>query len=122
MEPDDNFFRKLQEGYRMDKPKYATNPIEQVMQRCWNADPGNRPSFGELEEDLGDQLEASVKRHYIELNNPFIQSNDVNISTDYLSMMSPAHYVNVGKPSPETSRTYVNIPTNNQDDNRQVIN
>ena len=120
MEADEHFFRKLQDGYRMEKPKYATKLVYEEMQKCWMTEPTQRPSFCDLEVTLGEQLEASVRRHYIELNDPYVQSNTnrITIAPDYLSMVAPVDYANVG--SNPTSH-YVNVPTNQIEDDKLVL-
>lgn len=129
MDADEHFFLKLQEGYRMEKPKYAPKKLYEVMVECWARDPLSRPDFAALSETLGAQLESSVRRHYIDLNDSYVQANRAGAdgATDYLAMMSPVDYVNVGgaagHPSPMPPRHsattgYVNIPTNVQDSDR----
>ena len=63
--------RELQSGFRMDKPQYATNDINQLMINCWKADPNERLTFQQLQEILGIQLEASLiaDGHYMEITN-----------------------------------------------------
>lgn len=114
MEADEHFFLKLQQGYRMDKPKYAPQKIYDIMVDCWLHDPPSRPNFTSLSENLGSQLETSVRRHYIDLNDAYIESNNAKQSPDYLSMMCPVNYVNVaGQSSPMPPRpTYENLPSN----------
>ena len=68
---------RLLNGYRMGKPQYATNEIDQLMADCWNAEPSLRPSFRELEEMLSSQLEASVPEDFLSLDD-----DDVFIPTD----------------------------------------
>lgn len=122
MEANEDFFMKLGQGYRMDMPKYSTKRVYEVMQQCWAQNPVDRPSFDSLSEMLGSLLEISVRRHYMDLNEAYIQSNTQrhnNVdSPDYLSMMSPVDYVNVGsRPSPMPNRqTYVNIPNSGAED------
>lgn len=112
MEADEQFFIRLRQGYRMDKPKYAPNKIYQFMKDCWLHDPTERPDFTTLSDALGEQLDASVRRHYIDLNDAYIESNNAKESTDYLSMMNPVNYVNVGSgPSPMPGRQYANLPS-----------
>ncbi|XP_046651440.1 vascular endothelial growth factor receptor kdr-like isoform X2 [Daphnia pulicaria] len=114
MEADEQFFIRLQEGYRMDKPKYSPNKIHQFMKDCWEHDPTKRPDFLTLSEALGEQLDVSVRRHYIDLNDAYVESNNAKQSqTDYLSMMCPVNYVNIGSgASPMPLRpTYANIPS-----------
>ena len=120
MDADEQFFIRLQEGYRMEKPKYAPRQLYEVMKSCWDRDPVSRPDFTALSETLGSQLEASVRRHYMDLNDAYIDSHQTNgLATDYLAMMSSPDYVNVGggsRPSPMPNRrslsspSYVNMP------------
>jgi len=104
-------FHKLQDGYRMERAKYATNLADEVMRMCWHSDPIQRPSFDQLDEMLGSQLETSLRRQYIDLNDPYVQSN-VDRTEDYLSMMADIGYANVtGRPPSLQLNNYVNIPS-----------
>ena len=58
----------LKNGYRMDKPEYATNEVGRIMAECWNADPNQRPTFRQLEETLGRQVDPSVFTKLNQLN------------------------------------------------------
>ena len=49
IEPDEHFFRKLLDGYRMEVPAGAPGPVGVLMNRCWNADAKHRPTFAQLE-------------------------------------------------------------------------
>jgi len=63
----------LQNGYRMEKPKMASNEICRLMMHCWKAEPNDRPTFLQLEENLTKHLEASVCHHYVQISStPFI--------------------------------------------------
>jgi hypothetical protein len=42
-ELDEILFHKLQEGYRMEKPNFATNRIYDIMTDCWEKEPTARP-------------------------------------------------------------------------------
>ena len=114
MEADEYFFAKLKQGYRMDKPKYAPSVLYEVMHECWHYDPLGRPSFTELADKLGMLLEAAVRRLYVELNEEHNESNR-NAGSDYLGMMAPVDYVNVGSKTPNIERRdYVNVPQNDE--------
>lgn len=125
MDADEQFFIKLQDGYRMDRPKYAPKKVYEVMMECWARDPLVRPDFAALSEMLGNQLESSVRRHYMDLNDSYVQSHQIanGQGPDYLDMVSPPDYVNVGgRPSPRPPRhssspsAYVNVPNNGIED------
>ncbi|KAJ4451405.1 hypothetical protein ANN_02867 [Periplaneta americana] len=79
----------------------------QVMLQCWDASPGNRPSFTELVEQLGAMLDDNMRRHYEEMNNPYIDMNERNSHSDYLSMMSAPNYSNMVAPA-GSRHDYVN--------------
>lgn len=87
---DEEFYLKLSNGYRMEKPKYCPGFIfKEIMSRCWVKDPSERPEFGQLSTKLGDLLEASVRQHYVDLNDPYTEMNQVLFSNhDYLNMKS----------------------------------
>ncbi|XP_046599394.1 platelet-derived growth factor receptor alpha-like isoform X2 [Neodiprion lecontei] len=84
-------YDKLIEGYRMEKPEYATEEIYDIMLKCWNEKPTLRPTFSDLVEKFGSLLNEEVKTHYFRLNTV---DADFNIETfrdgriDYLTMMS----------------------------------
>lgn len=61
MEANQNLYYKLRDGYRMEKPPYATQDIYDVMLNCWNAKPESRPLFSELETRIGSMLHENVK-------------------------------------------------------------
>ena len=58
----------LQNGYRMEKPQFASNEIGRLMTQCWKDEPKERLKFHQLEEDLTKHLEASVYHHYLQMN------------------------------------------------------
>jgi FMS-like tyrosine kinase 1 len=43
MEPTVELYKKLLEGYRMEKPEFATDEIYKTMLDCWNKEPKTRP-------------------------------------------------------------------------------
>lgn len=60
------------------------------MLSCWCANPESRPLFDSLEKSIGKLLENGVAEHYIDLNEPYLQSNisTTNQETDYLALMA----------------------------------
>ncbi|XP_078379902.1 tyrosine kinase receptor Cad96Ca-like isoform X1 [Oculina patagonica] len=46
--------RKLQEGFRMPKPKHVDSKIYQIMLKCWEENPNDRPSFAKLKDTMTD--------------------------------------------------------------------
>lgn len=61
MEANEKLFYKIRDGYRMEKPAYATTDIYYIMLSCWKKKPDTRPLFNELEKLLGGFLNDSVK-------------------------------------------------------------
>ncbi|XP_022807724.1 tyrosine kinase receptor Cad96Ca-like [Stylophora pistillata] len=51
----------LEEGYRMPKPQHVENELYQIMMRCWQNDPDERPAFTELKIQLK-EMETLHKR------------------------------------------------------------
>ncbi len=61
MEANENLYFKLRDGYRMEKPQFATQEIYDIMLNCWHAKPETRPLFKELEKRLGAMMQDGVK-------------------------------------------------------------
>ncbi|KAG7204953.1 hypothetical protein KM043_005341 [Ampulex compressa] len=102
-------YQKLIEGYRMEQPEYATADVYNIMLQCWKAKPTLRPSFTELVESIGDQLEESVRAHYVSLNTPYMDMNTMILESgknDYLTMMSAPDHAALSSPTHD----YVNSP------------
>ncbi|KAL9964762.1 hypothetical protein ACROYT_G028444 [Oculina patagonica] len=57
---------KLQEGFRMPKPKHVDSKIYQTMLKCWEQNPSDRPTFPKLKETMKD-MERNHKT-YINLD------------------------------------------------------
>ncbi|KAK9883627.1 hypothetical protein WA026_001798 [Henosepilachna vigintioctopunctata] len=116
MEADEKLFVKLENGYRMEAPKYSNTAIYKIMLDCWSANPLNRPTFSELSERLGLLLEDSVRTHYIKLNDPYLMMNAQRIKdkeNDYLTMMTPPSFQQLSLPQNNdgllTPSGYVNM-------------
>lgn len=45
------------------------------MKDCWNGEPGLRPSFADLAEKMGEELQEGEKEHYLLLNKPYDEVN-----------------------------------------------
>lgn len=54
-------FENLMEGYRMEKPDYSNDEVYRIMRKCWEDDPSDRPTFGELAEIFQNLLHETVK-------------------------------------------------------------
>lgn len=72
-----------------------------MMLDCWQAKPLERPSFEKLSERIGLLLEDSVRKHYIDLNDPYLVMNTQRLEggeSDYLAMLSPPNFENLSSP------------------------
>ncbi|XP_067903456.1 vascular endothelial growth factor receptor kdr-like [Heterodontus francisci] len=82
---DEEFCHRLKEGTRMKPPEYSTPEVYQTMLDCWLGEPGERPTFSELVEQLGDLLQANVQqdgKDYIPLNTMLQTDGDSSFSAD----------------------------------------
>ena len=75
--------RQLLSGYWMEKPECSSHEINQIMNDCWKAEPKERPTFHQLEEALGRQLENSVQNYYLVLNEPYALMNNQSIDKPF---------------------------------------
>ncbi|XP_066150407.1 vascular endothelial growth factor receptor 1-like [Euwallacea fornicatus] len=101
MEADERLYHKLVEGYRMETPIYAPKEMYKLMLDCWNTKPLARPSFTKLSRIIGTSLEESVREHYIDLNNSYVQKNvEDKEGSDYLGMLSPPSFDVLSTPAP----------------------
>ncbi|KAF5286422.1 hypothetical protein FQR65_LT12603 [Abscondita terminalis] len=113
MEANEILYNKLVDGYRMDKPEYATDEIYKMMCDCWHPKPLSRPTFSKLEDRIGTMLEEGVRQHYVDLNDPYLVMNTQRLEdgqSDYLAMLTPPDFEHLSSP-----HHYVNddvIPTN----------
>ncbi|XP_078379588.1 proto-oncogene tyrosine-protein kinase receptor Ret-like [Oculina patagonica] len=57
--------RKLQEGFRMPKPKHVDSKLYQIMLNCWEENPSDRPTFAKLKDTMRD-MERN-HRNYVNL-------------------------------------------------------
>ncbi|KAL1438156.1 hypothetical protein MTO96_048246 [Rhipicephalus appendiculatus] len=84
---DESFYKRLKNGYRMEKPDYAPDDVYEIMQSCWQGEPKERPDFSTLVTRVGDLLEAGVRNYYMALNDPYANVNLLmKNNNDYLTM------------------------------------
>ncbi|XP_063845355.1 vascular endothelial growth factor receptor 2-like isoform X2 [Scylla paramamosain] len=89
VEVSNDFLEKLENGQRMNCPKYGNEEIYKIMKLCWEEDPMERPSFSQLVDDLGNMISDHTQK-YLSQNEVYIQMNTERFKeeTDYLSMMA----------------------------------
>ncbi|XP_031632064.1 vascular endothelial growth factor receptor 3-like [Contarinia nasturtii] len=80
----------LNDGYRMEKPEFATQAIYDIMLSCWCVQPEKRPLFNKLESNISKLLGETVSEHYVDLNDPYVQANASRFNsgkTDYFALL-----------------------------------
>lgn len=120
LEYDVHFFLRIKDGYRMEKPDYATQTMYDlinhsnvfdrvcifsrkkisshtdrydIMKSCWYYEPLLRPSFASLVSSISKMLEPDVVQRFIALNEPYIESNMSQFTKgqmDYLAILGSA--------------------------------
>ena len=65
----------LRNGERLEKPLFIPDSVNQVMAKCWENDPKKRPSFSQLEKELGCMLGNDIQSHYLKMNAPYMEMN-----------------------------------------------
>ncbi|XP_078003191.1 receptor-type tyrosine-protein kinase FLT3 isoform X7 [Phascolarctos cinereus] len=94
---DNNFYKLIQSGFKMDQPFYATEEIYFIMQSCWSFDSRKRPSFPHLTSFLGCQLANAEVAMY--------QNIEDGISkpmSSYQNKSSGSSQISPGQPPPQT--------------------
>ncbi len=61
----------LQRGGRLEKPSLMPDLMSDIMAQCWENDPKRRPTFSDLERELGKMLGEELQSHYFRINNGF---------------------------------------------------
>ncbi|KAG1648603.1 Platelet-derived growth factor receptor alpha [Nymphon striatum] len=107
IEVDEEFFKKLKNGYRMEKPEFSSNTVFKLVEDCWEAEPHDRPNFTAGEEvilrppmeivpmiQFSDDGNVILKNIKSKENDTELQKKDTTIeksstSTDYIYMGSP---------------------------------
>ncbi|CAG0888866.1 unnamed protein product [Darwinula stevensoni] len=82
--------RLLQTGYRMEAPRFADHHFYEIMRKCWDEDPSNRPTFHALSACFGEMLPESERLHYMEKYELFDKKNAeyFRTKTDYLKLIA----------------------------------
>lgn len=103
IEVNNDFLQLLENGYRMECPKYANQEIYDLLLDCWNAEPMERPSFMESLHRLGSLMQPDVKEEYLNMNDQYMRMNEERFKeqTDYLNMLSPPDYENMTNKAPD---------------------
>lgn len=66
----EKLFQLLRSGHRMEKPPCCSLEIYMLMRDCWSYQPNERPTFGELVEDLDRILTITANEEYLDLGLP----------------------------------------------------
>ncbi|XP_054721294.1 vascular endothelial growth factor receptor 1-like [Uloborus diversus] len=85
---DEEFYKKLKNGYRMEKPDFCPDYVYKMMQNCWKENPEERPNFSQIAETLGSCIDESIKQHYIDLSAPYIEMNQRKDIHNYFNLQN----------------------------------
>ncbi|KPU73300.1 uncharacterized protein Dana_GF15270, isoform B [Drosophila ananassae] len=124
IDPNQELFNKLNDGYRMEKPPYANQELYEIMLECWRKNPESRPLFNALEKRFANMLGEDVANHYLDLNNPYMQSNLEYMKkqeTDYLALMGSPDEVAPSAPSYVNGRIVPDIRIESVPDDYQAM-
>ncbi|CAG9793599.1 unnamed protein product [Diatraea saccharalis] len=72
--PGQYMYQHLSAGHRMEKPPCCSLEIYMLMRECWSFSAGDRPSFGELVEDLDKLLTVTANQEYLDLGLPHLDT------------------------------------------------
>ncbi|XP_069945587.1 fibroblast growth factor receptor 3-like [Cherax quadricarinatus] len=96
---DKNFIKFLEEGHRMEQPKFSTRALYKVMMECWSTYPHERPSFTQLEATLGHFLTQADRQYFKELQEGYERKTEKGKDAEeeeetpaYLSMVRAPDY------------------------------
>ncbi|XP_042888408.1 vascular endothelial growth factor receptor 1-like isoform X2 [Penaeus japonicus] len=111
VEVNKDFLTFLEDGNRMDRPKYANQEIYNLLLDCWSAEPLERPTFSLCAERLGILMLPDLKEQYMTMNDPYVLMNEERFQkeTDYLNMLSSPDFENQNRKD-EPQLHYVNVP------------
>lgn len=94
MDTPHELIRQIGNGYRMEKPEFASNFIGEIMQNCWNKNPQERPTFSQLEAAISNHLESSVSSYYLDLNCSYAKMNEDIVKSSGTSNLGLAQLLN----------------------------
>jgi hypothetical protein len=72
----------IQNGHRMEKPKFAPNFFGDIMKSCWQKDPKERPTFSHLAEMIEKHMDSLVSLDYLNMNEPTGESELIEETID----------------------------------------
>ncbi|VEN39836.1 unnamed protein product [Callosobruchus maculatus] len=62
--PDTMILHNLKQGMRLQRPEICTDELYSLILKCWDRDPGKRPTF----RDLADSLDVSRRKIYLDFD------------------------------------------------------
>ncbi|XP_047470761.1 LOW QUALITY PROTEIN: vascular endothelial growth factor receptor 2-like [Penaeus chinensis] len=111
VEVNKDFLTFLENGNRMDRPKYANQEIYRLLLECWSVEPLDRPTFSMCADRLGILMLPDLREQYMTMNDPYVLMNEERFQkeTDYLNMLSSPDFENLNRKD-ELQQHYVNVP------------
>ncbi|RWS31389.1 Vascular endothelial growth factor receptor 3-like protein [Leptotrombidium deliense] len=66
---DAEFYVKLKDGFRMQRPDNCPEVVYEIMKNCWSLNPNKRPDFAQLSEAFFALLDVNSQQYYTQLLN-----------------------------------------------------
>ncbi|XP_055305898.1 neuroglian-like isoform X2 [Sitodiplosis mosellana] len=100
-----HLYNKIKEGFRLEKPQFATEELYDIMLSCWRVKPESRPLFDALADRFSKMLGSNVTDRFIKLNEPNLKANEHRFKSNFATLSGST----VQKPPlrPENSSTNV---------------
>ncbi|CAL4195442.1 unnamed protein product, partial [Meganyctiphanes norvegica] len=96
IEVNSDFLQLLEDGKRMELPRYGNRELYDILLSCWEAEPSIRPTFAQLADQVGQLLNSEKIGVYVKMNDAYLQMNKDFFSerTDYLEMLASPNFAN----------------------------
>lgn len=114
MEVNEDFCQKLHDGYRLEKPEYASTSVYNLMKDSWAYEPSERPPFMKIANRLQEIIAEWDTNDYLNITEMYANLPDVDLSsiTDRLMQTKEIEmYVNTNGKSTTVSKRYQEVPT-----------
>ncbi|XP_068709972.1 fibroblast growth factor receptor 3-like isoform X1 [Montipora foliosa] len=114
--PIENLFELLKFGYRMEKPVNCPDNMYEIMLRCWQDSPSQRPTFTELVKEFDAMLMSLSDKEYIDLEASQISSMEPQTPTSSEAPSTPRHSVATEHDTESDDRDNDNVFVDNSND------
>lgn len=80
---DSKFYDRISNGYRLDRPAFATKPAFDLMRKCWLEKPEERPDFHSIARTMDKMLEEIIYKQYLKK----LHKSDLSVGYYNLSVL-----------------------------------